>query len=96
VAERTPPAPRTIDPSIPKPLQAIVARAMAKSPGDRYRAAGELSADVLRFLDGAAVQAYSESILERVLRVFARVRTLAALIAAYIVMRLLVLWATGR
>jgi serine/threonine protein kinase len=96
VAEWTPPAPRTIDPSLPKPLEAIVARAMAKSPAERYPGAGEMSADVLRFLDGAAVEAYTESIFERGARVFARVRTLVALVAAYIVMRLLVLGMTGR
>jgi serine/threonine protein kinase len=96
ILEQSPPALRSIDPSIPRQLAAIVARAMAKPPADRYRGAGEMSADVLRFLDGAAVEAYAESIFERGLRVFARVRTLAALIAAYIVMRVIVLWLTGR
>jgi len=96
VAEQEPPGLRTIDPSIPRPLEAIVARAMARSAAERFAGAGELSADVLRFLDGARVLAYPESILERGARVFARVRTLVALVAAYIVMRLLVLWMTGR
>jgi serine/threonine protein kinase len=96
VVEQAPPALRAIDPSIPRPLAAIVSRAMAKTSADRYRGAAELSADVLRFLDGGAVDAYSESILERGARVFARIRTLVALVAAYIVMRLLVLWMTGR
>ena len=34
------------------PLDAIVARAMARDPGDRYPAASDLGADLQRFLDG--------------------------------------------
>ena len=96
VIESEPPALRSIDPSIPRPLQAIVAKAMAKRSGERYRTASDLSADVLRFLDGLAVNAYPESLFERASRLFARTRTLAALIAAYILMRLLILGLTGR
>jgi serine/threonine protein kinase len=96
VVEEAPPALRSIDPSIPRPLAAIVARGMSKRQVDRYPGAGDLSADVLRFLDGAAVEAYPESILERGGRILARTRTLAALIAAYIITRVLVLWLTGR
>ncbi|HET8946368.1 MAG TPA: serine/threonine-protein kinase [Candidatus Polarisedimenticolia bacterium] len=96
VIESEPPALRSIDPSIPRPLQAIAAKAMAKRSGERYRTAADLSADVLRFLDGLAVEAYPESIFERAGRLFARTRTLAALIAAYVLMRLLILWLTGR
>jgi len=96
VIESEPPALRSIDPSIPRPLAAIAGKAMARRGEERYRAASDLSADVLRFLDGLAVDAYPESILERAGRLFARTRTLAALIAAYILMRLLILWLTGR
>ena len=40
------PDPRTADPSIPMACAAIVARAMAKSPADRYQTAGEMLADL--------------------------------------------------
>ena len=96
VIESDPVPLRTIDPSIPRPLQAIVARAMAKRPEDRYAGAADLSADVLRFLDGGPVAAYPESFYERGMRVFNRTRTLVGLIAAYLAMRLLILWLTGR
>ncbi|HEV8202512.1 MAG TPA: serine/threonine-protein kinase [Candidatus Polarisedimenticolia bacterium] len=96
VLESDPASLRSIDPSIPRQLQAIAAKAMAKHSADRYPAVGDLSADVLRFLDGLAVEAYPESIFERAGRLFARTRTLAALIAAYTLMRLLILWLTGR
>jgi serine/threonine protein kinase len=96
VIEAEPMTLRGIDASIPRPLQAIVLRAMAKKRDDRYPGAGDLSADILRFLDGGSVAAYPESLLERGWRVFNRTRTLVALIAAYLVMRLLILWLMGR
>jgi eukaryotic-like serine/threonine-protein kinase len=96
VAGSEPPALRTIDSGTPRPLQAIVARAMAKRQSDRYATAGDLSADVLRLLDGVPVAAYPESLYERGVRVFNRTRTLVALIAAYLAMRLVILWMTGR
>lgn len=40
------PDPRTADSSIPAACAAIVARAMAKSPADRYQTAGEMLADL--------------------------------------------------
>ena len=87
---------RRQDPTIPRPLAAIVRRAMAKDPASRYASASDLSADVLRHLDGLAVSAYPESVVERGLRVLNRSRMLVALIATYIATRLLVLWFTGR
>ncbi len=96
VIESEPPSLRSVDASLPRPLGAIVAKAMAKRQDDRYASAGDLSADVLRFLDGLAVEAYPESVFERAGRLFTRTRTLVALIAAYVLMRLLILWLTGR
>jgi serine/threonine protein kinase len=96
LAGRPPFEPGPADERVPRPLQAIVARAMAKRQSDRYATAGELSADVLRFLDGVPVAAYPESLFERGVRVFNRTRTLVGLIAAYLVMRVLILWLTGR
>jgi eukaryotic-like serine/threonine-protein kinase len=96
VVESEPAPLRTLDPSVQRPLQAIVARAMAKRKSERYAAAGDLSADVLRFLDGSPVAAYPESLYERGLRIFSRTRTLIGIVAAYLVMRLLFLWLTGR
>ncbi|HEV2971796.1 MAG TPA: ABC transporter substrate-binding protein [Pirellulales bacterium] len=40
------PDPRSIDTSVPTACSAIVARAMAKSPADRYQSAGEMLADL--------------------------------------------------
>jgi hypothetical protein len=55
------------------------------------RSSPELAADVAFFLEGAAVSAYPEGPWRRLLRFAARYRTAVLLVAAYIVMRLLLL-----
>jgi serine/threonine-protein kinase len=52
-----PALPRTVNPAIPAAFEAIVMKAMAKSPGDRYATAEEFRADLLRFVDGRPVEA---------------------------------------
>jgi len=44
-------------PTVPSELEAVVLKAMAHRPMDRYRTAGELHADVDRFLEGRALAA---------------------------------------
>src|SRR5277367_4208137 len=44
-----PALPRSVNPSIPAELEAVVMKAMAKSPDDRYPTAEEFRADLLRF-----------------------------------------------
>jgi len=80
-----------LQPPLPRRLGAIVAKAMATLPADRYATANELAADVARFIDGEPVTAYRESALERFGRWLERNRALVAVIAAYLVMRALVL-----
>lgn len=78
---------------IPRPLAAVIARAMNDDPNARYADARELAEDVLRFLDQEPVSAYRENIVERSGRWLGRHRALLTLIAAYIVMRVIVfLW----
>ena len=75
----------------PRPLRAIIARAMATVAGDRYPGVIELSADVSRYLAGEPVEAYRESVWERLVRLAGRYRTALVLILAYLAMRLLLL-----
>ncbi|HXN41931.1 MAG TPA: protein kinase, partial [Myxococcaceae bacterium] len=78
---------------IPPPLEAICRKAMAIRPENRYSSVPEMSAEAARFLTGARVQAYPESVLERARRFAARHRTAIVLIAVYLAMRLsLILW----
>jgi serine/threonine-protein kinase len=83
--------PRQIDPDLPRPLQAICLKALAGEPADRYPSAAELAADVGLFLEGAAVSAYPEGPWGRLRRFAAKYRTPILLVAAYIVMRVVML-----
>jgi eukaryotic-like serine/threonine-protein kinase len=74
----------------PRPLAAIVRKAMSDDAGSRYESVRALRTDVLRFLDNEPVSAYRESVLERAGRWAGRNRVLLALVAAYLLMRAIV------
>jgi len=57
IAEDEPVAPRRVDPAIPRDLETIVRKAMAKDPAGRYRTALELADDLGRFLDDLPILA---------------------------------------
>jgi serine/threonine protein kinase len=76
-----------------KPLRAIANKAKAADATRRYPSATDLAADVARYLDGQAIGAYRENILERAGRWTRRNIALVAIVAAYVVMRVIVfLW----
>lgn len=70
-------------------LRSIVKRATELDPALRYQTVAELSVDVASFLDHLPVSAHRENWLERVVRVLGRHKTLAWLIVAYLVVRVL-------
>jgi serine/threonine protein kinase len=74
-----------------KALDAVCDKATANTPSDRYSSVSELSADVSRYLDGLPVTARRETVLERVARFYRRHTIPILLIAAYLVMRILLL-----
>jgi len=74
----------------PRPLNAIVQKAMSNDAASRYESVRALRADVLRFLDNEPVSAYRESFVERAGRWAGRNRVLLALVAAYLLMRAIV------
>lgn len=53
IQHRVPAPPRTVDDKIPPALEEICLKAMAKSPADRYRTAGDMAADLRRAVAGA-------------------------------------------
>ena len=81
---------------LPRRLAAIAMKASADREVDRYANARELAADVARFLDGVAVSAYHENLIEKVARWLDRNRALIAVLLAYIVMRAIVYFWVGR
>jgi len=56
-------------PEVPRDLDLIVMRALAKDPDDRYESAEEMDADLERFLRGAAVSPLTEESATQVMRV---------------------------
>lgn len=57
VIAEEPAAPRRIRPSLPRDLETVILKCLAKEPDRRYASARALSDDLRRFLDGRPVQA---------------------------------------
>ena len=55
-------------PDVPRDLDLIVMRALAKDPDDRYESAEEMDADLERFLRGAAVSPLTEESATQIMR----------------------------
>jgi eukaryotic-like serine/threonine-protein kinase len=68
VLREEPVPPRQLDPRIPRDLETIVLKAMAKDPARRYLTAGELAEDLRRFLADRPVRARRISGAERTWR----------------------------
>jgi serine/threonine protein kinase len=76
-------------------LAAIVLKATAEAPDDRYAGAAEIAAEVARYRAALPVRAHRERFLERLGRVARKYRVPIALVLAYLVMRLLFLLLAG-
>ncbi len=66
------------DQALPREPAAVIARATAAEPADRYFSAGALAADLQRWLDGRAVEALAKRRGYRLYRFIARHRLAAA------------------
>ena len=78
VAAGPPPPLTAVTPGVPRDLAAVVARAMAPAPRDRYRTAHELTADLRAFLTGQLVSAHHYRASETLRRWLARHRNAVA------------------
>ena len=63
-----PARPRKLDPQIPRDLETIVLKAIAKNPSDRFANAGEMAAELGRFVEGRPIRSRRVSMPERVWR----------------------------
>jgi serine/threonine protein kinase len=88
--------PRRFGGGVPRALEAICRKALARAPENRYASVGDLREDVARFRDGAAVQALPEGPLSAGLRLLQRHRVAVALVLAYLVMRAALALGFGR
>lgn len=77
VLEREPIPPRRLDSRVPRDLETICLTCLAKSPSRRYASAGEVAAELGRFLGGVPITARPVGLLERTYR-WCRRRPLAA------------------
>jgi len=64
VCEEIPPPLRVVSKAIPRDISAIAERALQKDRRHRYHTAGELAADLGRFLDGKPVKAQPKGMLD--------------------------------
>src|SRR5581483_5392104 len=67
----------------PPALAAIAAKAMQTDPAARYETVGSLLADIDRFQEGLAVEAWAEPLVHRLQRFGSRNAVLLWLLAAY-------------
>jgi formylglycine-generating enzyme required for sulfatase activity len=79
ILHREPRSPRKLNPRIPRDLEVIVGKAMAKRAGDRYPTAKSLHDDLHRFLRHEAIEARPPTTAQRALRLVRRYRTASAL-----------------
>ena len=88
-----------LDPRIPRDLETIVLKAMAKEPSDRYQTAAELAEDLRRFLADRPILARRPSPLDRAAKWTRRNRPLVASVAVatvgFLILAVVVLAATN-
>jgi serine/threonine protein kinase/tetratricopeptide (TPR) repeat protein len=95
IARLEPPRPRKVDARIPRDLETIVLKAMAKDPGRRYATAGEIAEDLRRLLADRPIRARRTPWRERAWRWCRRNPAVASLIASVVVLLLVVAGGIG-
>ncbi|MFN0057579.1 MAG: protein kinase domain-containing protein [Planctomycetota bacterium] len=78
VCEVEPVAPSKLAPHLPRDLETVLLKAIARAPAQRYQDAGALARDLDRFLEDRPVNARRMTIAERAIRWCRRNRALAA------------------
>jgi serine/threonine protein kinase len=77
---------------VPRPLRSIQHKATEFDQTLRYDGAQALAADITAWMDGMPVRAHNESITERLARLLRKHRALAGLLAAYLLLRIVLLF----
>ena len=82
--------PRKLNPGIPRDLETIVLKAIARDPAHRYQSAGDLARDLQCFLEDRPIRARRASAVEKLWRWSRRNRVVSALGASTLVLLVLV------
>lgn len=90
VMNDAPPSPRRVDRNIPRDLETIVLKAIAREPQERYSSAEELAEDLRRFLEDRPIQARRASVPERAWRWCRRNPAVAMLTASVVALLIVV------
>ncbi|HYH63110.1 MAG TPA: serine/threonine-protein kinase, partial [Urbifossiella sp.] len=78
IASEEPPAPRALAPAVPRDLETVVLKAMAKEPAERYATAREFADDLTRALEDRPVLARRPTLAHRLRKWSRRNRGLVA------------------
>jgi WD40 repeat protein len=81
IRDTDPVAPQRLNPAVPRDLNTITLKCLQKQPGRRYATAGDLAADLGRFLSNEPIQAHPTSAWERNVKWVQRHRARAAVVA---------------
>jgi WD40 repeat protein/serine/threonine protein kinase len=76
--------PRKLKPRVPRDLETVVLKAIARDPAHRYQAPGDMAEDLKRFVEDRPVRARRISTIERLTRWARRNPTVAASLAGVI------------
>jgi serine/threonine protein kinase len=90
-----PPAPRNLDPNLPRDLETIILKCLQKTAADRYATSADLADDLQALLEDRPIQARRPTLIERgtqLLRRHRRVASAAGLSAAVAVVMLIGVW----
>src|SRR5581483_4020347 len=68
LAFEEPTPPRKLDKAIPAELETVALKCLAKNPAERYATAGDMAADLRRWLDDKPIQARPPTLAQRVAR----------------------------
>ena len=90
VTNGEPTRPRKLNPQVPRDLETIVLKAIARESALRYQTAGQLADDLEAFLDDRPIQARQASVAERLWRWCRRNRLVAGLAGTALTLLILV------
>ncbi len=85
VLAANPPMPRSIDPNIPRDLETVVLKAIARDPLMRYQSAAALAEDLRRYIEDRPVRARRATSGEQFVRWCRRNPAVAALLATVLI-----------